>query len=997
MSNGDRKVDVTPLCFKCGGHGHYVVVCPTKSLHFCVEEPESELESYAKEEETYNEDEVSEECDYYDGMTKRYSLVVRPLLTVPKVKGEEDWRRTSIFQTRISCQGRLCTMIIDEGSSLNIASQELVEKLNLKTERHPNPFRVAWVNDTSIPSKETKVIFALMARKVEEFKNKIRNIQQNARKILDDFSDLWPAELPNELPPMRDIQHAIDLIPRCIITNLPAYRMNPTEHAELKRQVDELLTKGFIRESLSPCGVPALLTPKKDGSWRMCVDSRAINKITIKYRFPIPRLDDMLDMIGWIIMPFGLTNAPSTFMRIMTQVLKPFIGRFVVVYFDDILIYSRSCEDHEEHLKQVMRTLRAEKFYINLKKCTFMSPSVVFLGFVVSSKGVETDPEKIKAIVDWPVPTNIHEVRSFHGMATFYRRFIRNFSSIMAPITECMKPGLFIWTKAANKAFEEIKSKMVNPPILRLPDFEKVFEVACDASHVGIGAVLSQEGHPVAFFSEKLNGAKKKYSTYDLEFYAVVQAIRHWQHYLSYKEFVLYSDHEALRYLNSQKKLNSRHAKWSSFLQLFTFNLRHCAGIENKVADALSSRKTLLLVNMSTTTIGFEELKHCYDNDADFGDVYSSLLSGSKATCIDFQILEGYLFYKNRLCLPRTSLRDHVIWELHGGGMGGHFGRDKTIALVEDRFFWPSLKKDVWKVIKQCRACQVGKGSKQNTGLYTPLPVPSKPWEDLSMDFVLGLPRTQRGFDSIFVVVDRFSKMAHFIPCKKASDASYVAALFFKEVVRLHGLPQSIVSDRDVKFMSYFWKTLWAKLDQLRKWDNVLPQAEFAFNSSTNRTTGYSPFEVAYGLKPKQPVDLIPLPTSVRTSQDGDAFARHIRDIHEKVREKIKISNENYKEAADAHRRYIQFQEGDLVMVRLRPERFHPSTYQKLQAKKAGPFRIYIYHGHHNDVSEELDLQLPPTLSPRPEIEYVLDDQLVSTRQGGYQKFFGEMARQTTF
>ncbi|RVW70926.1 Retrovirus-related Pol polyprotein from transposon 297 [Vitis vinifera] len=724
-------------------------------------EPESELESYPKEEETYNEDEVSEECDYYDGMTEGHSLVVRPLLTVPKVKGEEDWRRTSIFQTRISCQGRLCTMIIDGGSSLNIASQELVEKLNLKTERHPNPFRVAWVNDTSIPvsfrclvtflfeefkhdgyentyalihngrkkilcpmkevppikksdenaqpkkvltmcqfeneSKETKVIFALMARKVEEFKEQDKEYPANARKILDDFSDLWPAELPNELPPMRDVQHAIDLIPGASLPNLPAYRMNPTEHAELKRQVDELLTKGFIRESLSPCGVPALLTPKKDGSWRMCVDNRAINKITIKYRFPLPRLDDMPRYDGdewktsfktkdglyeWLVMPFW-TNQCSKY------------------------LYADYDADHEEHLKQVMRTLRAEKFYINLKKCTFMSPSVVFLGFVVSSKGVETDPEKIKAIVDWPVPTNIHEVRSFHGMATFYRRFIRNFSSIMAPITECMKPDLFIWTKAANKAFEEIKSKMVNPPILRLPDFEKVFEVACDASHVGIGAVLSQERHPVAFFSEKLNGAKKKYSTYDLEFYAVELKI--------------------------------------------------------KVADALS-RKTLLLVNMSTTTIGFEELKHCYDNDADFGDVYSSLLSGSKATCIDFQILEGYLFYKNRLCLPRTSLRDHVIWELHGGGMGGHFGRDKTIALVEDHFFWPSLKKDVWKVIKQCRACQVGKGSKQNTGLYTPLPVPSKPWEDLSMDFVLGLPRTQRGFDSIFVVVDRFSKNGTFYP-----------------------------------------------------------------------------------------------------------------------------------------------------------------------------------------------------------------------------------------
>ncbi|KAL6319150.1 hypothetical protein AAG906_011234 [Vitis piasezkii] len=321
-----------------------------------------------------------------------------------------------------------------------------------KSDENAQPKKVLTMCQFENESKETKVIFALMARKVEEFKEQDKEYPANVRKILDDFSDLWPAELPNQLPLMRDVQHTIDLILGASLPNLPAYRMNPTEHAELKRQVDELLTKGFIRESLSPCGVPALLTPKKDGSWRMCVDSRAINKITIKYRFPIPRLDDMLDMMvgsvifskidlrsgyhqihirlrdewktsfktkdglyEWLVMPFGLTNAPSTFMRIMTR--------------------------------------------------------VVFLGFVVSSKGVEIDPKKIKAIVDWPVPTNIHE--------------------------------------ATNKAFKEIKSKIVNPPILRLPDFEKVFEVACNASHVGIGAVLSQEGHLVAFFSEKLNGAKK--------------------------------------------------------------------------------------------------------------------------------------------------------------------------------------------------------------------------------------------------------------------------------------------------------------------------------------------------------------------------------------------------------------------------------------------------------------------------------------------------------
>ena len=218
----------------------------------------------------------------------------------------------------------------------------------------------------------------------------------------------------------------------------------------------------------------------------------------------------------------GLSNAPSTFMRVMTHVLQPLIGKFLVVYFDDILIYSQSKEEHLTHLRQVFLTLREAKLYVNLKKCSFMQPHVLFLGFIVSEHGISADPKKVRVIKEWPEPQSITETRSFHGLASFNRRFIRVFSTIMAPITECLKNKKFQWSNDASQAFREIKVRMTEAPVLRYPDFTKVFEAACDASGVGIGGVLSQEGHPIAFFSEKLNDAKRRYSTYDKEFYAIV-------------------------------------------------------------------------------------------------------------------------------------------------------------------------------------------------------------------------------------------------------------------------------------------------------------------------------------------------------------------------------------------------------------------------------------------------------------------------------------------
>jgi hypothetical protein len=312
--------------------------------------------------------------------------------------------------------------------------------------------------------------------------------------LLQEFEDVLPKEVPHGLPPIRGIEHQIDFIPGASIPNRPAYRSNPEETKELQRQVGELLEKGYVRESMNPCAVPVLLVPKKDGTWRICVDCRAINNITVKYHHPIHRLDDMLDelygscvftkidlksgyhqirmkegnewktvfktkygLYEWLVMPFGLTNAPSTIIRLMNHVLRAFIGRFVVVYFDDILIYSKNLEEHVMHLKSVLEILRKERLFANLKKCTFCMDKLVFLGFVVSKRGIEVDEEKVKAIQEWPTPTTISQVRSFHGLASFYRRFVHDFSSLTAPLIEVIKKNVaFKWGKEQEKAFKTL-------------------------------------------------------------------------------------------------------------------------------------------------------------------------------------------------------------------------------------------------------------------------------------------------------------------------------------------------------------------------------------------------------------------------------------------------------------------------------------------------------------------------------------------------------------
>lgn len=314
-----------------------------------------------------------------------------------------------------------------------------------------------------------------------------------------------------------------------------------------------------------------------------------------------------------------------------------------------------------------------------------------------------------------------------------------------------------MWTKEAARAFEVIKQKLTSTPVLILPDFSQPFELHCDASKVGIGPVLSQNSKPVAYFSEKLNGAKMRYSTYDVEFYALVQSLKHWYHYLIHNDFILYSNHEALKHLSTQDKLSDRHAKWAAYIQQFSFVIKHKSGVLNRVADALS-RRSSLLTEMRTQLLGFEGVRYLLTDDLYFGNILTKISEGGPT---EFHLQDGFLFKGNQLCIPDSSLRLKIIKELHNEG---HMGRDKTFELIAASYFWSTLRRDVYKFVECCHICQVSKGAATNAGLYMPLPIPSQPWTDVSMDFVLGLPRTQRGNDSTYVVVDRFSKMAHFIP-----------------------------------------------------------------------------------------------------------------------------------------------------------------------------------------------------------------------------------------
>eukprot|EP00253_Pinus_taeda_P019414 PITA_19414 len=582
--------------------------------------------------------------------------------SVPRINAALEDRQTEYQPTMVEFEGKISNLaisvLIDPGATLSYVNPKVVKRCNLQSVKFKSPWLVQLA--TGAKRRLVKCVqkgCQVYAIQVGYADSKEKSASLNNIPVIQEFTDVFPEEIPG-LPPRRNIDFTIELVPGAAPVSRAPYRMSVPELTELKMQLQELLDKNYIRPSVSPWGAPVLFVKKKDGTLRMCIDYRQLNKLTVKNKYPLPRIDELFDQVKgatvfskidlrsgyhqirikdediaktafrtryghyeFVVLPFGLTNAPATFMCLMNGIFHPYLDQFVLIFIDDILIYSRTIEEHHEHLRIVLQTLREHQLYAKFSKCDFFKAEIQYLGHIITKDGIAVDPEKINVIMDWPVPKDVADVRSFMGLAGYYRRFVEGFSKVAFPITSLQKKGkLFHWTPNCQKSFEQLKHLLTTAPILSIADPSKDYVVCTDASKEGLGGLLMQEGRVIAYESRKLKEHEQKYSAYDLELAAIIHALKMWRHYLMGRKFLLHTDQHSLTNYFSQPTLNARQARWVDFLSGFDFEIKHLQGKENKVADALSRKiHNLYEVSFSRWESPFMEIiKESADQDTEY-------------------------------------------------------------------------------------------------------------------------------------------------------------------------------------------------------------------------------------------------------------------------------------------------------------------------------------------------------------------------------------------
>jgi hypothetical protein len=820
----------------------------------------------------------------------------------------------------------------------------------------------------------------------------------------------------------------------------PLYQMSEKELKVLKEYIDENEAKGHIRPSTSSAGSPVLYVPKKDGSLRLCVDYRALNAITIKDRYAPPLPHEMndrfqgatiftkLDLRGayalvrikageewktafrtryglyeYQVMPFGLTNAPASFQRLMNDTLHEYLDVFTVVYLDDILVYSKSREEHVRHVKLVLEKLKKNNLLLKPEKCDFHKQEVEFLGHLVGVDGVRMDPRKIDAVTNWPEPTTVKEVQAFLGFANFYRRFIAGYSKIAQPLTELTRKDLtFKWTNEADVAFRDLKRKFTEAPILATFDPQKKIVLETDSSDFAIGACLNQPDEtgkmrPIAYYSRKLSPAELNYDIHDKELLAIVAAMDQWRVYLEGSTYPVqvWTDHKNLIYFTTTKVLNRRQVRWAETLAAYNFTITYRKGSENARADALSRRtdyvgpkqdrprailkqidkgmqynELLATIAVVEDTELEERLKNAYSTDECAKRVLNKVDG-------DFTIDEqGLIRYKGLVYVP-NKMRRPLVQEQHSLPAHGHQGVTRTFDRISRHFYFPGMRKQVETVVRECDICSKSKSNRHAPyGQLKSPPVPTRAWKSIALDFIIKLPpskdpMTGTEYDSILVITERLTKYGYFIPYWEASSAEALAHTFLRVIIANHGLPEEIISDRDKLFTSKFWKSLMALLGANHKlstafhpqtdgqterlnqtleqylrsyvnfqqdnWVQILPMAQFAYNSATAEATKVSPFFANFGYQPEAYRQ--PRPDKARAEQ-ARIIVEQLKSFHNQLATDIQFLNE--RSAAYANKKRSMeptFKEGDKVyLLRKHIKTKRPST--KLDFKKLGPFRV---------------------------------------------------------
>ncbi len=871
-------------------------------------------------------------------------------------------------------------------------------------------------------------------------------------KILGDYEDIFLDDLPVGVP-VRSVQHHIELIPGAKPFARSQYRLSPVELEEVRKQVEYLLSKGLIAPSTSPWSAPILFTPKPDGSLRMCIDYRGLNKVTVRDKYPLPRTDELLDKVSkakyftkldlrsgywqipvspesrpmtafttryglyeWNAMPFGLTNAPATFSRLMNNLLRPHLDDFVVVYLDDILIYSDSIEEHEQHVRVICEILKREGLSAKLSKCSFFKQQVEYLGHIVGSNQLKADPKKLGSVDVWPTPGNVGELRSFLGLCSYFRRYIKSFARIAEPLHALTGKALggkwnkdpSIWSHRHQQAFEELKHALVNAPVLTAPDYSRRFLVYTDASVKATGAILAQEDssgniRPVCFYSRKLKEAEVNYPAHDLELLAIVEALREWRCYLEGSPFtaIVRTDHKPLQEFFSQKSLSRRQARWWEKIHAFDFDIKYVKGIENP-ADALS-RNPVHDLESPTQIVAYLDIDtYCLMQiqaqltiaalvpDDDFlskirvATAQDSWFSSHAAQRMKLANNDGIYYTRGgQIVLPADEgLRQDILSDAHDSKIAGHRGAHGTLKSVALSFWWPGMDEDVKLFVRSCLQCQRNKaGNKHNKPPSHPLPVPTAQFQSVSMDLITDLPMS-RGYDAIFVVVDRLTKMVFAFPCTKEVTAIDLAKLLMEKIVlQGFGLPRNMVTDRDPRFMSQVWQQLLTLMGTKHKpstafhpqtdgqterynrvieevlrnyvdpsqdnWVDLLPYAVFTINNTVHSVTRHTPYFLHQGFHPRTPLNWHkPEPEVVPSlTQWFDVQ----RQCLEKARALLSAANGRM----EKHEGPFQtFKVGDQVLLNSKNLKFKVGS-KKLHPKFCGPFKVSRVI---KDVAFELEL-----------------------------------------